>query len=405
MLNCEEVKLYLHDYVDELLEKTVLKELEAHLNSCDTCFERYNKLASILNKVKDLPGIMELPFNLREKFSDELFRRSDEKNAFEGADVKENTKKLLKDHARLEKELKRARKEDKTKLINFRLYKVPLIKIFRKNNLNIKRTLLTILPLIVLGLGYYLYDYSKINSPWEVEWKCGNYSINDVDNANLKLAKGEWLTTKDSSQVILYVPQTGRIELNSNSKVLLLNPKNGDNRIILKKGTIKIITTAQIPYLVVELNNYSIRDIGGVFTVSKPEDGTQKVFVNFGIVEILYKGNYYLLDEGYNCELVGGKQPGTPYRFDSTDSLKYFVHEFDSSKSDELIDKIILESAASDALTLLALIPKVSPIKRQILFQKISNFFTPPKDVTRMGIVTLNHDMLDSWWNEIEWQI
>lgn len=401
MLNCEEVKLYLHDYVDELLDKTVLKELEAHLNSCDACFERYNKLASILNKVKDLPGIMELPFNLREKFSDELFRRSDEKNASEGIDVKENSKKLLKNHAQLEKELKKARKGKKTNLINPLFYK----NFFKKEKLNIKRTLLTILPLFIIGIGYYLYDYSKINSPWEIEWKYGNYSVNDVDNANLKLAKGEWLTTKDSSQVILYVPQTGRIELNSNSKVVLLNPKNGDNRIILKKGTIKIITTAQIPYLSVELRHYSIKDIGGVFTVSKYDNGKEKVFVNFGIVEIVYKGNSYLLDEGYNCDLIEGKQPGTPYRFDATDSLKYFVREFDQNKNEELIDKVISESASSDALTLLAMIPKVSPIKRQILFQKISNFFSPPKNVTRMGIVTLNSDMLDSWWNEIEWQI
>jgi hypothetical protein len=405
MLNCEEVKLYLHDYVDELLDKTVLKELEAHLNSCDACFERYNKLASILNKVKDLPGIMELPFNLREKFSDELFRRSDEKNASEGVDVKGNTKKFLKNHARLEKELKKARKGNKTTLIDIRFYKIVLKKIFKKDKLNIKRALLTVLPLAVIGIGYYLYDYSKINSPWEIEWKYGNYSVNDVDNANLKLAKGEWLTTKDSSQVTLYVPQTGRIELNSNTKVILSNPKNGDNKLILKKGTIKVITTAQIPYLSVELKHYSVKDIGGVFTVSKYDNVKEKVFVNFGMVEILYKGNSFMLDEGYNCELIEGKQPGTPYRFDSTDSLKYFVREFDSNMSEILIDKIILESVSSDALTLLAMIPKVSPIKRQILFQKISNFFRPPKDVTRMGIVTLNSDMLDSWWNEIEWQI
>jgi hypothetical protein len=405
MLNCEEVKLYLHDYVDELLDKKILAELETHLDSCETCSERYNKLASIINKIKDLPGVMDLPFNIREKFSDELFKRDDEQKAAEGFNAKESSKKMLRDHARLEKELKKARKENKTVLINIDSYKKILNRIFKKEGLNIKKNLLTILPLVIIVVGYYLYDYSKINSPWEVEWKYGNYSINDVDNANLELDKGEWLTTKDSSQVTLYVPQTGRIELNSNSRVILLNPKNGDNKIILRKGVIKIITTTQIPYLEVELKHCSIKDIGGVFTVSRNEDGNAKVFVNFGMVEILYKDISYLLDEGYNCELIEGKQPGTPYRFDAADSLKNFVREFDLEKNEELIDKIISEAVSSDALTLLALIPKVTPIKRQILFQKVSNFFPPPKDVTRMGIVTLNSDMLDSWWNEIEWQI
>jgi hypothetical protein len=126
------------------------------------------------------------------------------------------------------------------------------------------------------------------------------------------------------------------------------------------------------------------------------------MFCKFWYVEIYIKKSF-MLDEDINCELIDGKQPGTRI-VDARIRLKYFVAILIEQERN-IIDKIILESVSSDALTLLALIPKVSPIKRQILFQKISNFFSPPKDVTRMGIVTPNYDMLDSWWNEIEWQI
>ena len=150
----------------------------------------------------------------------------------------------------------------------------------------------------------------------------------------------------------------------------------------------------------------TIRDIGGVFSVTSYPNGITNVFVDFGMVEIFYKSSSFRLDEGYNFEIVNGKKPGIPFRFDASDSLKKLLRAFnDDEKNDGVIDGIIQQSGASDALTLLAIIPKVPPIKRQLIFQRINNFFPLPKDVTRMGIVTLDADMLEIWWNDIEWKI
>ena len=281
---------------------------------------------------------------------------------------------------------------------------VPLA--LRKDKLNFKRTLLTLLPLVVIAAGYFAYGVLQVNSPWNVEVNNGSFLINGKRNQAGKLEKGMSLKTVDSSMVTVFVPQTGRIEVSPNSELILKKPENGDNRISLQSGSIKMITTAMIPKFSVDLRNYSVRDVGGVFTVSVDDLGNTKVFVDFGMVEVFYKGHSFFLDEGYNCELHPGRRPGTPYRFDATDSLKYLVHQFDlKNGSDDLVDPIVEQANQSDALTLLSLIPRVSAVKRQMLYQKIANYFPPPDNVTRMGVITLETGMIEAWWNEIEWQI
>lgn len=408
MLNCEEVKIHLHDYVDELLDKSVKKEVEIHIRSCETCFARYKKMTGFFEKLKDLQDIVELPGDIRENLSDELLKKSLSQKVDDKPVPKVNIRKIKKEQAKLEKALKlsrgAARKSKISKTIIAPTRSMPLV--FKPGTLNIKKTLIILLPLIFIAAGYFIYDYTQINSPWIVESKHGSYLINGRRNQEGKLEAGASLRMLDSSLAIVYIPRTGRIEVNSGSQLVLIKPYNRDNRISLNRGAIKVITTTMIPEFTVELNNYSIRDVGGVFTVSLNDKNNADVFVDFGIVEISYKDNSFFLDEGYNCELPMGRRPGTPYRFDATDSLKKLIHWFDLKDGDDsLVDKIVEQANQSDALTLLGLIPRVSPVKRQVLYQKISDYFFPPDDVTRMGVITLNSEMLESWWNEIEWQI
>jgi len=407
MLNCEEVKINIHKYIDGQLDKATQNEMDSHLNSCDSCFDLYNNTATIIEKIKDLPSIVDLPFNIREILADEFLKKTEDEKPKDIPPKRINSKKLIKEQKRLERELKLSRDQKrKTFISKSQLTRIRTKKISFLEKYSFKKILIAIIPLIIIALGYFAFDLLKNNSPWEIEWKHGRYAVNGLENANLKLSKYETISTKDSSQMILYVPQTGRIEINSNSSVTLINPKNGSNKVRLNNGTIKMVTTAMIPYLTVEVKNFSVRDIGGVFTASMLPAGDAKLFVDFGMVEVTYQGISFKLDEGYICDIFKGKKPGTPYRFDASDSLKNAIRLFDSNEDFEIpLSIIIKEAIPSDVLTLLALIPKVPPVKRQLIFQKISNYFSPPKNVTRMGIVTLDLEMLELWWNDIEWRI
>ena len=246
----------------------------------------------------------------------------------------------------------------------------------------------------------------QINSPWIIRPQHGDYYIENKTDLTHQWKKGTTLYSTDGAVVEIEVPRTGTIEVEGGSTLKLTKPNDLDNRIALQSGSIKMTTTNLLPKFSVDFRNYSIKDMGGVFTMDVDSTGIGKVYVDFGLVKINYNSKIYNLDEGYNSDLRPGNIPGTPYRFDAADSLKLLISQFDINGGDDnLIDKIAEFTTKSDALTLLALIPRSGTVKRQILFQKLANYFPPPPTVTRLGIITLDEDMLEDWWNEIEWQI
>jgi hypothetical protein len=128
--------------------------------------------------------------------------------------------------------------------------------------------------------------------------------------------------------------------------------------------------------------------------------------VEFGFVEIGYKNQSYFVSEGYVCEIKNNYPPGIPYRLNASDTLKNEVEKFDyENGGDDSVQKIISTAHNEDMLTLLALIPNTSQLQRQLLFQVVANHYPPPSGVTRMGIIKADSEMLNKWWEEIEWQI
>jgi hypothetical protein len=102
---------------------------------------------------------------------------------------------------------------------------------------------------------------------------------------------------------------------------------------------------------------------------------------------------------------ANGKETGTQYASMHRIRLKKLIHWFDLKDGDDsLVDKIVEQANQSDALTLLGLIPRVSPVKRQY-YIKNQRLLSSADDVYEKGVITLNSEMLESWWNEIEWQI
>ncbi|MHB8930668.1 MAG: anti-sigma factor family protein, partial [Melioribacteraceae bacterium] len=73
-MNCEEVKISLHDFVDETLDGFMKREVETHLRTCDNCFNEYKKIRNFFDILKNLPYTIEPPKGIVESFSAELLK-------------------------------------------------------------------------------------------------------------------------------------------------------------------------------------------------------------------------------------------------------------------------------------------------------------------------------------------
>jgi hypothetical protein len=406
-MNCEEVKISLHDFVDETLDAFMKREVEAHLRGCDKCFNDYKRIRNFFELLKTLPVTVEAPKEIVEVFSAEMLNRSLKEEPSEPSlPPITNFKKLKKEQRKQEKILKRSHVAIRKNVISRSMMVSRISYSLPSFGINWGKLLWLLLPIVLFTVGYFVYDLQKNNSPWKVNTKEGTVVVNGIVNFSGKIRQGESLLTEADSRAAILVPGIGNIDVDENSLLLLEKAKDGNNRIRLQKGSIKIVNMANMPDLAIDVASCVVVDRSGQFGISIGENNLINVSVDFGFVELQHGSQMVYINEGYICEILNGDKIGVPYRNDASDELKEEVKNFESNKiNDGTINKIIKAATPKDMLTLLELIPRTSQLKRQILFQAIANNFPPPESVTLAGIINGDSNMLYLWWQEIEWQL
>jgi hypothetical protein len=407
-MTCEEVKICLHDFADEQLDDFMKNDVEFHIRKCDGCFAEYRKLQLFFDKLKELPFTFEPPQDILDTFSSQFLENSYKEEQQETIKKQSSQKKILKERQKQETKLKASRSALRKSIASKEILNrsLTLSSIERPFQFDLTKTLLIILPIILIVVGYYIYDLQKNNSPWNLKLIDGTVTINGMANNSGNISQGESLNTDSKSRIIVDVPQMGKLQIDTNTTIVVEKAKDGDNIVLLKRGSFKIINSALMPEFTIRLSNSFVIDHGGVFSISADESDNVKIIIEFGFVEIGYKNQSYFVREGYVCEIKNNYPPGIPYRLNASDTLKNEVEKFNyENGGDDSVQKIISSVHKEDVLTLLALIPNTSQLQRQILFQIVANHYPPPAGVTRMGIIKADSEMLYKWWEEIEWQI
>ena len=75
-MNCEEVKISLNDYIDEILKSEDKKEVETHLQKCGNCMAEYKRLLKFFESLKEIPFTIDIPSDLVAKLTSELIAES-----------------------------------------------------------------------------------------------------------------------------------------------------------------------------------------------------------------------------------------------------------------------------------------------------------------------------------------
>ncbi len=404
-MNCEEVKIGLHDFVDELSDNFMKREIEIHLRTCDKCFNEYKKLKNFFDKLKDLTNTVEPPDGIIQAFSSKLLERSIKEDLKEK--IISDPEKIKQEQINLERSMQESSGALRKSVLSMTLIASDISKAMPSpSRINWSRVILILLPFALLAIAYLVYDLQKNNSPWKIKTSEGRILINGKENNIGTISEGESLLSGDSSKTEILIPRIGSIVVYQNSIIILKKAKDGDNRITLEKGLVKIKNVSLEPDFAIGLKNGFIIDRGGEFTVSVDEFENAKISVDLGFTEILKNNESYFLSEKYSCDIINGEKPGTPYRSDAPDTLIKEIKNFDyNNGGDYSINNIIAIAQKPDMLTLLAIIPQVSQAKRETLFQTITNHFPPPENITRMDILKADKKMLRVWWEEIREQL
>jgi hypothetical protein len=267
--------------------------------------------------------------------------------------------------------------------------------------------------LLVAAIAYFYLrpkPISNFGPAWEVARLEGAPQVGSKSmgaNSGLeKLGVGQTLVTDGTSRAAVSLDETGRVEVDAGSRLRLVTNGPGRKRLSLELGTIHAIIWAPPGQFVVDTPSAVAVDLGCVYTLHVDESGAGLLRTTMGWVGFKLKGHDSFIPAGAVCATRPKIGPGTPYLEDATPAFRDALSRFDfgsntPAERNALLGIILVDARESDALTLWHLLSRVDDADRPCVYDRLAALAPPPAGINREGILRLDRQMLDTWWNSL----
>jgi|SRR5215467_5913942 len=267
--------------------------------------------------------------------------------------------------------------------------------------------------ILIAVAGVFLFramNAPNAGSAWEIARIAGAPRVGwhslGKDAGTEKLKVGQTLVTDNSSRASITLDETGRIEVDPNSRLRLLRSGPEHKRLSLERGTIHATIWAPPGEFVVDTPSAIAVDLGCVYTLHVDDSGAGLLRTTMGWVGFKLNGHESFIPAGAVCATRPKIGPGTPYLEDASQSFRDALARFDFASTSQqernaLLGVLLTDARKEDALTLWHLLSRVTDADRPAVYERLATLAPSPTDVTREGVLRLDQKMLDSWWNSL----
>lgn len=400
----EENQFKLLGRYNEILAAQNTDEQSAKLESLYLTKEKHYELIYFFTTLNSFQPNITLPEDIRESIFNELFqqgleektklRREEELKQMAKQKVEKETKAPKEKKEKIPKIKQPKAQATEKKPVKFKLPKIANKKVF----------VFVFFTAIIISIAYY-YTYFQTNTPWNVEVVKGRYRITNGSDASLLYEK-QTLITDLESEALIKIIEVGQIQLKEYSELTLNIGTKELSEVTLNKGSIEISTGSVKSGIVTNCGNTQIIDLGSISTISFRPPGDNTVRVMRGLVEVRSGNDFVYLIGNHISETKLGSKPGIPY---ATTAAAELIEELKNLQYQnggfESLTKIINSSTEKDAITLWHLFPRVEITERELLYDKITEFFQLPQGIEKRQIMNLDQVKLKEWFDSIKWQL
>ncbi len=258
---------------------------------------------------------------------------------------------------------------------------------------------------LAAGVTWTMFQSADTNGAWNVVAMKGTPTIDSIPLVGEgRLAVGDWLETDNNAQVRVEVADIGDVTVHPNSRLrLLVSEADKRHGLQLARGSIEAFIFAPPRLFFVETASAVAVDLGCQYLLQVDEQGTGRLEVRSGWVSFEHDAIDSIVPRGGVCQTRAGIGPGTPYFNDTSDEFVQALVEFDFDDGGEHAMNVVLTQARPrDTLTLWHLLSRVDGAQREQVFDRMTSFSPPPDEVTRNGVLRLDDQMLQDWWDALQ---
>ncbi len=258
---------------------------------------------------------------------------------------------------------------------------------------------------LAASVTWIMFQSSDTNGAWNVVALKGTPTIDSVPLVGEgRLAVGDWLETDNNAQVRVEVADIGDVTVHPNSRLqLLVSEADKKHGLQLARGSIEAFIFAPPRLFFVETASAVAVDLGCQYLLQVDEQGTGRLEVLSGWVSFEHEAIDSIVPRGGVCQTRAGIGPGTPYFNDTSDEFVQALVEFDfEDGGEDAINVVLTQARPRDTLTLWHLLSRVNRAQREQVFDHMTSFSPLPDEVTRDGVLRLDEQMLEDWWDALQ---
>ena len=372
-MNCKDLEELLDDYVDGVLAPEQRTAAEAHLERCAGCREEVKRLRSLLGDayalLKDIPP----PHDLWPSIAGRLGGPPPPASRRAGVPLYRGKWGQLFDV------------------------------IFGKTGAGALRPAAAVAAIVVIAFGLWA-AFRGPYAPWNVARVEGTPLLGlEPLTGGGRLDDGAVLQTDAVSRARMKNAVVGTVDVGPNSRFRLLRSRAEEQRFALERGTIQASTWVPPRVFVVETPSAVAFDLGCEYRLAVDESGRSLLLVTAGCVSLEGHGRESIVPAAAMCQTRPGSGPGTPLSEHASGVMIRAVERFDFDTAGAEALTIVLASAQrQDAVTLWHLLSRAAVHERGQVIDALARLVPLPPGATRDGIMKLDRQMLERWWEEFE---
>ncbi|HSC29083.1 MAG TPA: FecR domain-containing protein [Vicinamibacterales bacterium] len=261
---------------------------------------------------------------------------------------------------------------------------------------------------IVAGAAWFTLVQPRIG--WAVETIAGLPAIDGRTVAgSARLGIGGWLVTDAAARARVSVGQIGRVEVEPNTRLQLVEARGREHRMALSRGTIHARIWAPPKFFFVNTPSAVAIDLGCAYTLQVDETGAGLVRVTHGWVGFEHEGRESFIPEQAVCATRPGVGPGTPRYEDAPEGYAPALALLDFGAPDDngrasALNLVLSRARPRDALTLWHLLRRGSRAERSKVYDRMAALVPPPAEVSREAVLAGDRRAIDLWWNALDLQ-
>ena len=262
--------------------------------------------------------------------------------------------------------------------------------------------------LLIAAAGWLVFGRAR--NGWSVQTLAGTPIVDGLHAGDARSASrlgiGEWLVTDGISRARIAVGEIGRVDVEPNTRLQLMEARGREHRMALARGTIHARIWAPPKFFYVNTPSATAIDLGCEYTLQVDDRGAVLVRVTLGWVGFEGGGREAFIPEGAVGATRPGVGPGAPYYEDAPSGYGEALAILDFGRPDDpqraaAFELVVSSARRRDALTLWHMLSRGTADERARVFDRLATLAPPPRTVTRAAVLAGERPALDRWWDSL----